>query len=337
MKTTNHILKFYGKCLLLSTPLLASLVFYICQDPFMVVRSYNDYDHCRVLQSEGAVSWEKYKLYRRKCHYDAFIMGTSCTKAFSCHEWNKYIDAHPFRMFCNAEGLGSLEAKLKALDTVPGQRINHLLVVAERNMFEKTQTTHDFIHVLPPDVSGESMANYQALYFQTFLQPKFLIPYLEYLTTGHISKKGQQVINANLPTREKYTNDEVIYKEQEIASEGERYWTKMDMAAKSKLHNPHEAPAAIASPQKAALKEIERICQKHHTDIQWVIGPNFDKERINRNDVLALQQIFGTDHVHDYSADETFYDYHWFYEPAHYRRAVGKKILHDIYTTPRRP
>ena len=66
MKTTYSILKFYGKCLLLSLPLLLFLAFYVIRDPFMVVRSYSDYDHSRVMQSEGAVSWEKYKLCRHR-------------------------------------------------------------------------------------------------------------------------------------------------------------------------------------------------------------------------------------------------------------------------------
>lgn len=334
MKTTYSILKFYGKCLLLSLPLLLFLAFYVIRDPFMVVRSYSDYDHSRVMQSEGAVSWEKYKLYRHRCHYDAFIMGTSCTKAFSCHEWNRYIHAHPFRMFCNAEGLGSLKVRLQALDTVPGQRIDHLLIIAERSMFDKVSPMHDFIHALPPKVSGESMANYQTLFFQTFLQPKFLVPYLDYLATGRISRNGQKVLNVNVPTRERYSNDEVMYQEREITDMGERYWADKDLPQQSRQQHPHEAPLAIGLPQVTVLKEIEKICRRHHTDVQWVVGPTFKQEQLNRHDILVLCQIFGAAHVHDYSAVPQFFDYHCYYDQAHYRRAVGKKILQDIYKTP---
>ena len=72
------------------------------------LRRYADYDHPKVCQSEGTVSWLKYKAYRDSMHYDSFIMGSSCTKAFSTADWNQYIHGRPFRMFCNNEGVADL-------------------------------------------------------------------------------------------------------------------------------------------------------------------------------------------------------------------------------------
>ena len=125
-----------------------------------------------------------------------------------------------------------------------------------------------------------------------------------------------------------------MYQEREITDMGERYWADKDLPQQSRQQHPHEAPLAIGLPQVTVLKEIEKICRRHHTDVQWVVGPTFKQEQLNRHDILVLCQIFGTTHVHDYSAAPQFYDYHWYYDQAHYRRAVGKKILQVIYKTP---
>lgn len=115
MKQHKTIRRFYFRCALLALPFLLLGVLYVVEDPFMVLRRYADYDHPKVCQSEGTVSWLKYKAYRDSMHYDSFIMGSSCTKAFSTADWNQYIHGRPFRMFCNNEGVADLCQKLEAL------------------------------------------------------------------------------------------------------------------------------------------------------------------------------------------------------------------------------
>ena len=97
----------YVKVLLLAFPFIVCLGVYIYNDPFMVIKHYDDYDHPVVMiQSEGPIGWYKYKNYRDTMHYDSFIMGSSCTMAFQSSEWKKYIKGSPFRLFSNSEGLG---------------------------------------------------------------------------------------------------------------------------------------------------------------------------------------------------------------------------------------
>ncbi len=48
----------------MALPFLLLGVLYVVEDPFMVLRRYADYDHPKVCQSEGTVSWLKYKAYR---------------------------------------------------------------------------------------------------------------------------------------------------------------------------------------------------------------------------------------------------------------------------------
>ena len=334
MQSSHSIWKFYRKCLFIALPLLLLFIFYVVEDPFMVIRHYNDYDQSRVMQNEGAVGWEKYKMYRKRCHYDSFVLGTSCTKAFSCREWNRYIHAHPFRFFSNEEGLGECYMKLEALDKEHGQRIRHLLIITERSFFEKTHPRQSLMHIMPPDVSGESWAHYQTVFFQGFLSPKFLMPYMRYLVTGKPDTSGRDVIHSYVPTRDRYTNDALLPQDAAMAKEGESYWKNLSWRRKIAKTRVHEGKQVIGEEQVRVLQEIRRICDLHHTDVHWVVGPSFHLERFNHHDLKDLQQLFGKHAVHDESASPRFHDYHDFYDPSHYRRRVGDAILKDIYQSP---
>ena len=108
--------------MLIPLPFIALLIFYIMSDPFMVIRKYSDYDAPEVAQSEGVISWNKYKANEKSMHFDSFLMGTSCTKAFHIKEWSKYTGGKGFRMFSNNEGAGDLLLKMQALDSEKGQK-----------------------------------------------------------------------------------------------------------------------------------------------------------------------------------------------------------------------
>lgn len=103
----------------------------------MVIRKYSDYDAPEVAQSEGVISWNKYKANEKSMHFDSFLMGTSCTKAFHIKEWSKYTGGKGFRMFSNNEGAGDLLLKMQALDSEKGQKIKNVLIVADKQFFEQ--------------------------------------------------------------------------------------------------------------------------------------------------------------------------------------------------------
>ncbi len=341
MNNSKHLSAFYIRCVILLSPLIALLAFYLIKDPFMVIHpKVTDYDKSHIMQNEGVIGWEKLKAFNPTKHYDAFIMGNSCTKSFPCEDWNRYIHGRPFRFFSNAEDIGEFQQMLTALGKIKSRKINHLLVVVDRSFFETADPRRGMIHIMPPDVSGCSWMNFQMQFFQGFMSPKFLFPYMYYLLTGTISNSGKAVIAKYVPTRTLYTNDAVLWQELDIKKYGENNWKELDKNGKytdkdwvmnMKSAKPHEGPPDIGSQQREALLSIRTFCRAHHTDIQWVISPNSQKEQMNAHDMEVLRNIFGNAHVHDYSACRRFYDYHYFYDAAHYRRYVGNSILKDIY------
>ena len=58
MKKENKLFIFYIKCLLLCLPFLLLVAVYIYEDPFLVLRQYDNYDHCHTELSEGDIGWK---------------------------------------------------------------------------------------------------------------------------------------------------------------------------------------------------------------------------------------------------------------------------------------
>lgn len=326
----NSIRTFYFKCFLVLIPFIFLIIIYIVKDPFRVVRSYSDYDHCEVCQSEGKRSWEKYKMYRNDMCYDSFIMGSSCTRAFLCTDWNEHIHAHPFRFFSNAEGLGDLCLKLKALDSQPDQPVKHLLIITEKSFFQKVNPQPGIMHILPPDITHKSMISYQTAFAQGFFNPVFLIPYLRYQITGKYVKSMNGVIGTPSSGVDKYTNDASTCLEDSIRLEGENYW-KSRVNFKKIGQSPTSYKPFFTPTHLKLLHEIRDFCQKHHTDMKLVIGPSLELKQLSSEDLTTLKNILGSDNVFDYSGNELMGDYHNFYDGSHYRVTVGREIMNEIY------
>lgn len=175
MKTKKTLTRLYLRAFLLALPFLILATIYVVNDPFMVIKNYADYDHPAVMiQSEGPIGWYKYKKYRDSVHYDSFILGSSCTMSFQSSDWKKHIKGNVFRLFSNSEGLGDLVIKLEALERQPHQPIRNLLIVAEPVLLNMTVEQRGVMHVMPPDVSGRSMAYYQSVFLQGFFRKDFL-------------------------------------------------------------------------------------------------------------------------------------------------------------------
>lgn len=329
----NSIRTFFLKCFLILIPFICLIIIYIVKDPFRVVRTYADCGNSEVCQSEGKRSWEKYKLYRDEMHYDSFIMGSSCTRAFLCTDWNKHIHAHPFRFFSNAEGLGDLCLKLEALDRQPDQPVKHLLIITERSFFQKVNPQPGLMHILPPEITHKSMISYQTAFVQGFFNPVFLIPYLRYQITGKYVKSMHGVIGTASSFVDEYTNDASTCLEDSIRLEGENYWNSRinfkKIEQKSTSNEAFFTPAHIK-----LLYQIRDFCNKYHTDLKLVIGPSLEFKRLNPKDLATLKDILGSGNVFDFSGDESLNDYHNFYDGGHYRVTVGRDIMNEIYGAP---
>ena len=141
-------MRFTMKLSILLTPFIALLVVYFLNDPFMVLRHYNRYDNSPVMLNEGYIGWQMYMNNRDSIAFDSFIMGNSCTMAYQCHEWEKYLDGgRAVRLFGNAESIAAISKKLQALER-NGAEIKNLLLILDKESLGKDQLLSSHNHVL---------------------------------------------------------------------------------------------------------------------------------------------------------------------------------------------
>jgi hypothetical protein len=88
----------------------------------------------------------------------------------------------------------------------------------------------------------------------------------------------------------------------------------------------------IKETQKKMLAEIFAKFQNDKTNYKIIINPLYDQEKLNSEDLIILNKIFGKENVFDFSGrNEITNDFYNYYELSHYRPHVAKMIMDIIY------
>lgn len=328
----NSFFKLLRNLVLFSLPFMACAAVYVHDDPFRVLRHYDNYDTVTRV-NENYVGWQIYKSHVDSLHYNSYILGNSCTMAFRCRDWESHLDKgdQAIRLYANAESLKAIDLKLHALDKA-GAKIKNVLLVLDDNSLGKTQLDEGYTHALPPEISGGSNCDFQLRFVQAFFRPDFIFKYLWGKVTGHYSPKWKD-FNTYGHTIDPLNNDLYNPREKMIASEGVRYWTihVKDFPSRKATAGTTRA-RVIWGEQKKLLLDIARVLAQHHARVQVLLSPEYDQSRLNPQDVSTLRRIFGTSNVHDFTGVNVYStDLHNFYEKAHYRPVLGRKLLDAVY------
>lgn len=338
----NAALRFVMKLSILSIPFIALLAVYFLNDPFMVLRRYKRYDQSPVQLNEGFVGWQTYLNNRDSIPFDSYVMGNSCTMAFQCPEWEKYLNGgRAIRLFGTAESIAAVSMKLQALDK-SGAPIKNLLLILDKGALQNDQLLTGHTNILPPDISGISNLAFQQEFCQAFFFPNVLCSYLDYKIFHQYRPYMKGVINPFGPIRNTVTNDVRNPREEIIKEEGDMYWEKRkgEFLKKECYRDGKykESPKVIREKQLQLLHDIQAICRKHHTSVKVVINPDYNQINLNPEDVQTLKGVFGTQNVFDFSGiNEYTEDIRNYYEQSHYRPTLGARLLKRIYATPRSP
>jgi len=329
----KSVLSFTKKTICLVAPFLVASIIYIVNDPYMVLHRYKRYDSTCLFLNEHYVGWQTYLNNRDSVHYDSFIMGNSFTMAFKSASWKKYLnsDDRVLRLFGNAERLSSVYAKIKALDKVHAP-IKHILLVADKNLMDNTPLTPSALNLLPPGESNITNANFQKSFLQSFFIPTNMYAYLNYSICKTYHKYMKGVINPYGIVHDPVTLDAVNPHDKEIALYHDRYWTIFKSRFPQRSGLNADFTPVIKQSQKDLLLRIKQLCDKNHTDIKIIMGPDYKQVKFNPKDIAILQQIFGKNNVYDFTGINTYTeDIHNYYEAAHFRPTVGDKLLQVVY------
>ena len=304
----------------------------------MVLREYEDYDHPVLKQQHvGYIMWHKFLKYNPQKHYDSYILGSSSTAAFLCKEWSKHIQGTPIRIASFEEGLYETYAKVKALDTMKGQKIKNVLIITEPRLLAFTNPRVGIMHAISPEICAMSKFDFQLTYIKSFLKFNIYYPYIKFLFTGEYGKTGRDPINNGAKCLIKYTNDaeDAGRVDRFIEEKGFQafYETHKDNFIACKDRTPKMLPAILKKPQIEMLKALKRIVDKHHTNFKLILVPGFNQDYMNDKDFAILQQTLGKENVFSYELNvhKELNKIENFYDAGHFRQRVGRYILNDVY------
>ena len=324
-------LRLVRKLVIFAMPFWALIALYLYDDPFMVLHKYDVYDSV-VKLNEHYVGWQIYKNHNDSLHFNSFILGNSCTMAFRCGEWEKYLDPgdHAIRLFGNAESMKAISLKLRALDR-EGADIKNVLMVLDRASLSLFDLMTSSSNVLPAAISGQNPFSVQLEFLQGFALPSFLFPYLKYRITGKVEPNMKRM-NPYGRIRDSKNNEAFNPREKLIEQEGEAFWKNRKKEFPDRDGTVTIAEPAIFQKQRIVLNEIIEVLHRHGTSVRVIISPDYNQKELHPNDRKILQNIFGRENVYDFSGINEFTkDYHNYYESGHYRPLLGNKLLERIY------
>jgi hypothetical protein len=327
------------KLWIVAIPFQVILASYVYLDPFRVLHHYEQMppDSLGELLNRDFVSTEKLLRERERRTYDSFIFGSSRSQAFLCSDWAAYLpDAHPYHYDAFGEPLPGIVGKVRLLDEL-GLPIKNALLIVDHKLLADLEEPTGHIYVKHPRVNRS-------------FGPAFQVPFLKaYFTDWFWWKYILRVIDPSRldPLADKYrryqvydpvTND-ISYAERErdLQTDPDRYYAdRADDFTRPAVATT--SPEVLGERQISLWNEMAEVFRRHGTDVRIVVSPLFDQMRLSAHDREALERMFGRDHVYDFSGRNEFTaDIHNYYDPAHFRPAVGREILRRIYASPLSP
>ncbi len=329
---------FVKYCLLFSTPILLLLGAYIYFDPFKVIWHYD----CYYVEGDGApvnrnfVSTMNYLNKKDIYHYDSFIFGNSRSMYFMVDDWKKHL---PPQSSCYhfSESSGSINGlyyKLKLIDERGGQ-LNNALLIIDYGVLRKLQQ-NGIAFIMPPVLTGyRNVVRFHGEHFMRWLNVRFLAYWAEYQLTGIYKDYMTDFIykGTNYKYYNPITNEEPLCHQDSLIEAG-KYYTKAVVAGFKADHKQTTAQQMIDDDAKLQrLRAMRQIFDKHHTDYRFIISPLYNQVKLNPADYQILCDIFGKEHIYDFSgANKWTTDYHNYYEWSHYRPVVAAELMDSVYS-----
>ena len=332
--------KFFRFLIWFFIPFVVILLPYLTTDPFKVLYAYEQYTPeygkpMYINLNRGYVSTKMFLKNNPKNQYDSFIFGSSRSAVFRVDDWKKHLqeDASCFHFDGYGESLFLVYKKLEFLDR-NGAKINNALICIDKQLIEQAKPFTTHLHLLPPDlVDGKGCVDFQMTYLNTYLKPKFLVAYTDFL----ISKKVKPYM------KEWGIIDDAPYyfyeRTNEVGVKDTTVWCDSTFYTRQRMEKFFDRPdyqtyyaPIIQQDQMELLQKIHAIFVKHQTNYKIIINPVYDQKMFDASDMLVLESIFGV-HLYDFSGiNEYTNSYCNYTDVSHFRQSVARDIMKGIYS-----
>ena len=327
------MLVFIRKLLLFLLPFLLLLALYAYLDPFKVIKHYDSYfahdlpNYVYINKEHGTV--ENFKARYPQQHYDSYILGSSRSFNFRVADWRQYINSDKIYHFdASKESLFGIAGKLAFLQK-RNAPIKHALIIVDATLLKQAENEKGHLFIKHPEISGESAISYYFEYVKAFFSFDFLYDYTIWKLTG----KAGKTLDSKALHYDEITN-ELLQKslEDELKKDSVGYYTRRNNLFYTRKNAPIIANAVLQEKHKALLQQIKNILTEQHTDYKIIISPLYNQEQLNPADIACLQQIFGKEHIFDFSGKNKITDYVGnYYEFSHYKPFVAAQVMAIAY------
>ncbi len=323
-----------------ASPFVVLMVCYVLADPFKVIWNYESFYPEQVAGgialNPAHVATQNYLRQHIIEHYDSFILGNSRSIYYPIAAWRQYFSegSRCYHYDAANESLLGIWQKLRFI-AHQGDSIRNVLMVVDAGLLEKVDCDHWHLCETPPALTGyRNLVSFHWYNLKTFLTPQFLMAYADYSLfhqlRPYMLRKG--LLADDMFVYDAKGNEcNFVPLEQEIAAG--TYYTEERLRVFEGVQFPDSvSPPVIGKPQRELLDSIRSILARQGTSVQIVISPLYNQIRLNPRDLQCLEQLFGSDHVNDFSGPNLWNsDLHNYYEASHYRPRVAVAVMDSVY------
>jgi hypothetical protein len=313
---------------------------YLYYDPFKVVYNYDTYytsgEPRYIALNNDYIAVEMFLNQYATHQYNSFIIGNSRSRFYQMDTWGPLIGSDKcFHFDASNETLFGIEKKIEFLHQ-QGTDIKNVLLVIDHSTLTKVNNSEGHLYIKHPLLTKQNSREFHLEFFRSYCSFDFLSSFWRLDTAAIRKEYTEQGILSNYSPMDynpKYNETKLSIFEEVIKNDPQRYYSPTKMTAFYQRDTAQQyAPQVIKKQQLALLENIRNILRAHKTNVNVVISPLYDQINLNPKDVAILQDIFGADHVFDFSGINAWTsDYRNYYEVSHYRPHIADSIMRRVY------
>lgn len=326
--------QFFKKAILLSIPFLLSLLLYCIWDPFKVIYHYDSYYEkgtIPVFVNRDYASLETFENTYPKYQYDSYIFGNSRSMFYKVSSWQQYINSNKcFHFDASAESIYGIERKLDYLIN-RNVKIKNILIAMDVSVIDVTKNMIAPLYMKHYKLSNQNILRFHWEYLKNFYEYDIFGTIVKYKITGKIDPEYSSfdnhsyLLNSNELQFDKF--------EKMIAQNPLAYYTTKRMKEFYQRDSTQQFYHPVVQGESLVLlTKISAMLKEKNINYKIVINPLYDQKKLNNDDLLHLQKLFGKNNVYDFSGiNQITNDYHNYYESSHYRPHVADFIMKSVY------
>ena len=320
---------FIIKTILFLLPFAGLLLWYSIEDPFMVVRNYENYcpvSSFRTCSNDAFRGIRLMDQYKDSLLYNSFILGSSRSDFYYVDEWKKYLGDSAVCFHFNQSGdnlLGLVqraEYLCKRYD-----RIDNVLIIIDHELLADVIPNTGPLFMEPYQVTPEfDFLSFHWEFVKSFFSVKYQKSFWQNRTD-----------NTHTGYYNPYLNE--LYKpeaEAMIVENPSLYYQSLPKNYKLYKRDTvqHFSPPILKGEQLELLDRLLFCLSEKRAKYKVIVSPLFDQIKLNQRDSLYLSNLFSAENFHDFSGINDFTrDTLNYYENSHYRPLLCAQLLKIAY------